>query len=60
MKRAETGDGIAFSPVPRFRRRNGTAKIQTVKGVEGGDFFAAYKRKNTTCPLTVWIVGTAV
>jgi len=26
------GAGL-FNPVPRFRRRNGTAKIQTVKGL---------------------------
>jgi len=32
MERAKTGYRIAFYPVPRFRRRNDTAKIQSVKG----------------------------
>ena len=29
------------------------------QGFKSGDFFAEYKRKNTTRPLTVWIVGAA-
>ena len=45
-------------PAPRFRRRNGTAKNPNCQRFKGGDFFAEYKRKNTTRPLTVWIVGT--
>jgi len=28
----ENGEQDCFYPVPRFRRRNATAKIQTVKG----------------------------
>ncbi len=35
MKGTETGDSF---PVPRFRHRNVTAKIQTVKRFKGGDF----------------------
>jgi len=33
MKQAKTGSRIVFYPVPRFRRRNATAKIQTVDGL---------------------------
>lgn len=56
MKRTETGAGF-FYPVLRFRRRNGTAKIQTVKGLRV-EIFSRPLRKNTTRPLTVWIGGT--
>jgi len=38
MEQLKMGNRIAFYPVPRFRLRNGTAKIQTVKGLRGGDF----------------------
>ena len=34
-----------------------TAKIQTVKGLRV-EIFSRSLRKNTTRPLTVWIVGT--
>ena len=34
-----------------------TAKIQTVKGLRV-EIFSRTLRKNTTRPLTVWIVGT--
>ena len=36
-----------------------TAKIQTVKGLRV-EIFSRPLRKNTTRPLTVWIVGTDV
>ncbi|MEY8237847.1 hypothetical protein AALA36_19420 [Lachnospiraceae bacterium 66-29] len=36
-----------------------TAKIQTVKGLRV-EIFSRSLRKNTTRPLTVWIVGTDV
>ena len=36
-----------------------TAKIQTVKGLRV-EIFSRTLRKNTTRPLTVWIVGTDV
>ena len=36
-----------------------TAKIQTVKGLRV-EIFSRTLRKNTTRPLTVWIVGTAL
>lgn len=39
--------------VSRFRRRSGTAKIQSVKGLRVEICVA-----NTTRPLTVWMVGT--
>jgi len=44
------GGRIAFYPVPRFRLRNGTAKIQTVKGLRGGDFFAFFAKKYYLAP----------
>jgi len=37
MKQTETG-GRELVPAPRFRRRNGTAKIRPVNGFKGGDF----------------------
>ena len=46
------GGRIAFYPVPRFRLRNDTAKIQTVKGLRV-EIFPRRLRKNTTRPLTV-------
>ena len=36
-----------------------TAKIQTVKGLRV-EIFSRALRKNTTRPLTVWIVGTDI
>ena len=36
-----------------------TAKIQTVKGLRV-EIFSRSLRKNTTRPLTVWIVGTDI
>ena len=54
MKQTKTGSRIVFYPVPRFRRRNATAKIQTVKGLRV-EIFSRPLRKNTTRPLTVWI-----
>ena len=38
MEQSKAGSRIVFYPVPRFRQRNGTAKIQTVKGLRGEDF----------------------
>lgn len=35
---ADRNEGREFVPAPRFRRRNGTAKIRPVNGVKGGDF----------------------
>ena len=57
MKLTEAGNGIVFYPVPRYRRRNATAKIKTVNGLEGGDFPRS-QAENTTRPLTGLIVGT--
>jgi len=54
MKQTETGNLIVFYSVPRFRRRNDTAKIRTVKGLRV-EIFPRPLRENTTRPLTVWI-----
>jgi len=59
MKQTETGDRIFLSCSP-FSAAKWHGKNPDCQGFKGGDFFAAYKRKNTTRPLTVWIVGTAV
>ena len=45
------------NPVPRFRRRNGNGKNPDSQGGRVEIFCEA---KNTTRPLTVWIVGTDV
>ena len=45
------------NPVPRFRRRNGNGKNPDSQGVRVEIFCEA---KNTTRPLTVWIVGTDI
>ena len=42
---------------PVFGGEMATAKIQTVKGLRV-EIFSRTLRKNTTCPLTVWIGGT--
>ena len=55
MKLPTSGAGL-LNPVPRCRQRNGTAKIQTVNGSRV-EIFSRLLRKNTTCPLTVWIGG---
>jgi len=44
---------------PVFGGEMATAKIQTVKGLRV-EIFSRSLRKNTTRPLTVWIVGTDV
>ena len=56
MEWTEAGAGL-FNPVPRFRRRNATAKIQPVNGSRV-EIFSRLLRKNTTRPLTGWIGGT--
>lgn len=56
MKRAAAGAGL-LNPVPRCRRRNGTAKIQPVNGSRV-EIFLRPLRKNTTRPLIGWIGGT--
>jgi hypothetical protein len=53
----ENGEQDCCYPVPRFRRRNGATKIQTAKGLSV-EIFLRPLRKNTTRPLTVWIVET--
>jgi hypothetical protein len=57
MKQTEMGNRIALYPVPRFRRRNGTAKIQIGKGSRV-EKFPRHLRKFTTRPLRIWIGGT--
>ena len=47
-----------FILFPVFGGEMTTAKIQTVKGLRV-EIFSRSLRKNTTRPLTVWIVGTA-
>jgi len=42
--RRKRGAGLFFYPVPRFRRRNGTAKIQMVQGFKGGDFLRSLQK----------------
>ena len=44
---------------PVFGGEMETAKIQTVKGLRV-EIFSRLLRKNTTRPLTVWIVGTDI
>ena len=56
QKRREKGAGLS-NPVPRFRRRNGNGKNPDSQGGRVEIFCEA---KNTTRPLTVWIVGTDV
>ena len=51
------GAGLS-NPVPRFRRRNGSGKNPDGQGVRVEIF--SHLRKNTTRPLTVWIVGTDI
>ena len=48
-----------FILFPVFGGEMATAKIQTVKGLRV-EIFSRTLRKNTTRPLTVWIVGTDV
>jgi len=48
-----------FILFPVFGGEMATAKIQTVKGLRV-EIFSRSLRKNTTRPLTVWIVGTDV
>jgi len=56
MERTKTGAGF-FYPVHRFRRRNGNGKNPDGQGLRV-EIFSRTLRKNTTRPLTVWIVGT--
>ena len=51
MEQTRAGSGIV-NPVPRSRRRSGTAKIQTVKGSR-----VEICKANTTRPFTGWIGG---
>jgi hypothetical protein len=46
-----------FILFPVFGGEMATAKIQTVKGLRV-EIFSRTLQKNTTRPLTVWIVGT--
>ena len=57
MKRTAAGNRIAFYPVPRCRRHNGTAKIQSVKGAERKIVLRSLQ-KYFSRPLTDWIGGT--
>ncbi|RKJ43629.1 hypothetical protein D7X98_15495 [bacterium 1XD8-76] len=56
MKRTKAGQGCQIL-FPVFGGEMATAKIQTVKGLRV-EIFSRSLRKNTTRPLTVWIVGT--
>ena len=56
MKQTKAGAGLS-NPVPRFRRRNGNGKNPDSQGGRVEIFCEA---KNTTRPLTVWIVGTDI
>ena len=58
MKRTKAGQDCQIL-FPVFGGEMATAKIQTVKGLRV-EIFSRTLRKNTTCPLTVWIVGTDV
>jgi len=57
MKQTEAENRIVFYPVPRFRRRNATAKIEPVNGSRV-EIFPRPLRKNTTRPLIGLIGGT--
>ena len=57
MEQPKTGAGF-FYPVPRFRRRNDNGKNPDGQGMSS--IFSRSLRKNTTHPLTVWIVGTDI
>ncbi|MEI3399711.1 MAG: hypothetical protein V8Q81_03690 [Christensenellales bacterium] len=56
MERTKAGQGCEIL-FPVFGGEIRAAKIQTVKGLRV-EFFSRRARKNTTRPLTVWIVGT--
>ena len=58
MKRTKSGQDCKIL-FPVFGSEMATAKIQTVKGLRV-KIFSRPVRKNTTRPLTVWIVGTDV
>ena len=58
MEQTKTGAGF-FILFPVFGGEMATAKIQTVKDLRV-EIFSRILRKNTTRPLTVWIVGTDV
>jgi len=58
MEQTKTGQDF-FILFPVFGGEMATAKIQTVKGLRV-EIFSRSLRKNTTRPLTVWIVGTDV
>ena len=58
MELTKAGAGLS-NPVPRFRRRNAGGKNPDSQGFKSGDFFALFV-KNTTHPLTVWIIGINV
>lgn len=56
MEQTKAGQDF-FILFPVFGGEMATAKIQTVKGLRV-EIFSRPLRKNTTRPLTVWIVGT--
>ena len=58
MELTKAGAGLS-NPVSRFRRRNAGGKNPDSQGFKSGDFFALFV-KNTTHPLTVWIIGINV
>jgi hypothetical protein len=58
MEQTKAGQDF-FILFPVFGSEMATAKIQTVKGLRV-EIFSRSLRKNTTRPLTVWIVGTDV
>ncbi len=58
MKRTKAGQDCQIL-FPVFGGEMATAKIQTVKGLRV-EIFSRTLRKNTTRPLTVWIVGTDI
>ena len=59
MERTKAGGQGCQILFPVFGGEMTTAKIQTVKGLRV-EIFSRHVRKNTTRPLTVWIVGTDI
>ena len=57
MKRTKAGCRVEKILFPVFGGEKAAAKIRTVKGLRV-EIFSRCARKNTTRPLTVWIVGT--
>ena len=56
MKRTKAGCRVEKILFPVFGGEKAAAKIRTVKGLRV-EIFSRCARKNTTRPLTVWIVG---